>query len=345
MLRFYRFCCLALLFLGLPAVAQANAPAPVEWSLQLQGDVLTLDAKTKATQAPAQRANVTPAFLEVSFPKAKLTGAAFSKAIDRGLVQKVQTLQDGENVLLRVYFLNKPKANLAKTASGYRYTVRMSEPATAPSTAAKPATPTAAKPATTPSAAARPATEQPPTAAKTPAQTESTSTASTPLIQTTAPAAGSDPRAIISVVFQDKPLAEAIAEMASKAGFTPQLDPKLSGVVNLSLSEVPFEEALAALLQPYGDSVSATVSGSTITVSKTSSASAPTTSANPNSGPVVLEYYPFSTKDARKMMEAAMKAIPELSYRVDPVLNILLVQGPREEVVRLGELLKPMFNK
>lgn len=335
MLRIYRFCCLALLLLAGPALAQT----PVEWSFQVQGDLLTLDAKTKAAQ-PAQRASSSPAFLEVSFPKAKLAGSAISKAVDKGLIQKVQTAQDGENVVLRVFVLTKPRANLTKTSTGYRYTIRMSEPATA-STAAKPA---ASKPAAKPPAAPPPAASKP---------QESTAPASPPRVVTaptveTAPpaptAGGRNPRTPISVVFKDKPLAEAISEMASRAGYTAQLDPKLSGVVNLSLSEVPFEEALQALLQPYGDAVSADIGSTSITVSKTSTAA---TSAQPSTptGPVVLEYYPFSTKDAKKMMDAAMKAIPELSYRVDPVLNILLVQGPREDVVRLGELLKPMFNK
>lgn len=152
-----------------------------------------------------------------------------------------------------------------------------------------------------------------------------------------------DPKTPVTVVFKDKPLAEAIKELAGKAGYTAQLDPKLSGVVNLSLSDVPFDEALMMLLEPYGDDVTADIGYTTITVAK-AGASATQPPAVP-AGPLVSEYYPFSTKDAQKMMDAAMKAIPELSYRVDPVLNILLVQGPREDVVRLGELLKSMSNK
>jgi hypothetical protein len=319
---------LAFLFWGGSA---ALAQSPVEWSVQLQGDVLNIDAKTTATQ-PAQRLNSSPAFLEIAFPKAKLAGAALSKAVDKGLVQKVQTLQDGESAVVRIFVLSKPKANLAKTATGYRYSIRMSEPAGSPSAAkapvAKPATAKAPKP---PAVATQPRVIEPPVAA-------------TPPSATPPPASGNKgPKTPVTVVFKDKPLTEAIKELADKAGYTAQLDPKLSGVVNLSISDVPFEDALMMLLEPYGDTVTADIGYTSITVAK-ASATATQPPAAP-AGPLVSEYYPFSTKDAQKMMDAAMKAIPELSYRVDPVLNILLVQGPREDVVRLGELLKSMSNK
>jgi hypothetical protein len=338
----------------------ALAQAPVEWSVQLQGDVLIIDAKTAAAQ-PAQRASAAPAYLEVAFPKAKLAGAAVNKPIDRGLVQKVQTLQDGDNALVRVFVLTKPKATLTKTATGYRYAIRMSEPAGSPSASAPKApvkppatssqpraatppptkTPPAATtppPAKTPPVATAPPAATPPVAA-TPPQAKTPVVAATPPM--TSPASGRDPNVPISVVFQNKPLLEAIKELADKAGYTAQLDPKLNGVVNLSLSDVPFVDALSMLLEPFGDGVRADVGISTITVAKVDSTPPPAATA----GPLVSEYYPFSTKDAQKMMDAAKKAIPELSYRVDPVLNILLVQGPREDVVRLGELLKSMSNK
>ena len=147
-------------------------------------------------------------------------------------------------------------------------------------------------------------------------------------------------------IFANKPRTEAISELAQKAGYKAQIDPKISGTVNLSFSEIPFEDALSLLLEPLGESVTSEIGSTTIIVSKVATASAGTSgSSSEAEGPIVFEYYPFSGKDAQKMMEAAKKAVPSLSYKVDPVLNILLVSGPREDVERLGQLLKPMSQK
>ncbi len=310
--------------------------------MQLKGDVLNLDAKTTSGQ-PVQRASASPAYLEVSFPKAKLASSPLSKAVDKGLVQKIQTLQEGDTAILRIYVLSKPKASLTKTQTGYRYSVRMSEPAGSPSATSKPSAakpPESAKPAT-PAVTTQPRIVPTTSATASSATTSSATTSSGPAASTRE--GGGNPKTLISVVFKDEPLARAIESLAGRAGYGAQIDPKLSGVVNLSLSEVPFDEALMMLLQPYGEAVKADIGYTTITVARAESPAAATPAAS--SGPLVLEYYPFETKDAKKMMDAAMKAIPELSYRVDPVLNILLVQGPRDQVMRLGELLKPMFNK
>lgn len=355
MLRICRLVCLACLLTGTSAWAQqgASSSTTVEWAITLQGETILIDAKTNATQAPAQRGNSSPDYLEVSFPKARISSGTGSRAIDKGLVQRVQTVQDGENATVRVFYLSKPKTSLTKTATGYRYTVRMSEPATPPSAARPAASPppqratqpvVAPKTAETKPASAPPQTTPPAQAATPPASAtvQPVTQPSTPVVvnpRISTPQSG--PQTPINVVFKDKPLLDAIREIAGKAGYSTQLDPKLSGVVNLSLSEVPFEQALAMLLQPYGDAVSANIGSSSVTVVKNSPNPEP---ATPSSS-IVSEYYPFSTKDAAKMMEAARKAVPELDYKVDPVLNILMVQGPREDVVRLGEILRSMSNK
>ncbi len=351
--------------------------------MQVSGDTLHIDAKTAAGQ-PAQRLNASPSFLELTFPKAKQAGNSVNKAIDRGLVQKVQTTNDGQTVSIRVFVVSKPKATLTKTADGYRYSIRMSEPAgVTPVAAAKPTA--VAKPAantTKPNSPwtikTNPDSEEAPVATKPVAPTskpaaqpaQPAAQASKPVTQPAQPAAqaskpvtqpaqpvaqppvataspsGRDPRQLITVVFQNRPIGDALTELALQAGYTAQIDPALSGAVNLSLSEVPFEDALGLLLEPYGNTVTSTVGPQSITVKKRAAATPTVSSAGSNQiEGIVQEYYPFSNKDAQKMMDAASKAVPELTYRVDPVLNVLLVQGPREHVVRLGELLKKMSTK
>ncbi len=346
MLRFFRFWCLCCLVLASPIWAQASAPSPVEWSVQISGDTLNIEAKTAAPQ-PTQRLNGSPSFLELTFPKAKMASSGLTKAVDRGLVQKVQTIQDGQGTSVRIFVMSKPKATLTKTADGYRYSIRMSEPAAPASASAKPAKPAANKP---PAPVAQPqppvAQPQPPVAQPQPpvAQPQPPVAQPQPPVATTAPS-GRDTRQPITIVFQNKPIGEALAELAHQAGYTAQLDPALSGVVNLSLSDVPFEDALTLLLEPYGASVTSSIGSQSITVRKVAATAPAAPSASTTSEGVVLEYYPFSTKDAQKMMDAVSKAVPELTYQVDPTLNVLLVQGPREHVLRLGELLKKMSSK
>ena len=351
MLRFFRFWCFLFLALG-PAWAQAVPP--VEWSVQISGDTLTIDAKTAAPQ-PAQRLNGSPTYLELSFPKAKLAGSALSKAVDRGLIQKVQTSQEGQGTSVKIFVLSKPKATLTKTGEGYRYSIKMSEIAGSTPVASKPAAETKPEP---PVAQPQPpvAKPEPPVAQPKPPVAKP----EPPVAQPKPPAAKPEPpqvataspsndkaRKPITVVFQNKPIGEAVRELATLAGYTAQLDPALSGVVNLSLSDVPFEDALTLLLEPYGSSISTTVGSDSISVRKVASStpsSSPSTATSAGED-IVFEYYPFTTKDAQKVMDATSKAVPELTYRVDPTLNILLVQGPREHVVRLGELLKKMSSK
>lgn len=336
----------------------------------MSGDTLIIDAKTTAS-SPSQRMNGSPSYLEVSFPKAKMSGSALSQAVDRGLVQRVQTLQDGQNTSVRVFILSKPKATLSKTADGYRYAVQMSELAGAPAAAeraapasserkpapaaseTKPAPaasqPQAASQPTQPVAAQPPAIKpQPPVAQPRPpvaqppaAQPQPPVAQPRPSVASSAPSAN---RQLITVVFQNKPIAEALSELARQAGYSAQVDPSLSGAVNLSLTDVPFEDALNLLLEPYGSSVTSSVAGQSLSVRKVAAAPSTPVQSAPSQD-VVFEYYPFSNKDAQKMMDAASKAIPELTYRVDPTLNVLLVQGPREHVIRLGELLKKMSTK
>lgn len=334
----------------LPAAAQtvvAKTTPHVDWGLSIHGDLLFLDAKT-AADSPQLRFNAEDGYLEMSFPQAKISNQASTKAIDKGLLRKVQFLQTATSTAARAYVVSKPKSQITKTAGGYRLTIKMSEPALAPerkpdtasnqsadhdradvktklpapssaTTKPSPIT-TSATPSTKPSVS--PATEKP--------QAVPTSTQAN--------------RHLITAVFKNTPLVDALAELAKKAGYTAQIDPQLSGSVSLSLSEVPFSEALAMLLEPYGQGVTSQLLGTSLTISK--AVLAPPSSASPSTlEPIVYDYYPLQGKSAEKMMDALEKAVPEVSYRIDPVLNILLVAGPRQEVMKVGDFLKAMSKK
>ena len=78
------------------------------------------------------------------------------------------------------------------------------------------------------------------------------------------------------------------------------------------------------------------------TTSKPATQPAATTAAAPKT---VREYFPFSKKSASKAMEAARLAFPNLSYAVDPALNILMVEGSPGDIAQLEKFLRAQSPK
>jgi hypothetical protein len=59
----------------------------------------------------------------------------------------------------------------------------------------------------------------------------------------------------------------------------------------------------------------------------------------------VREYFPFKNKSAEKAMKAAQLAFPNVSYVVDPVLNVLMVEGTPQEIEELEKFLRAQSPK
>lgn len=74
---------------------------------------------------------------------------------------------------------------------------------------------------------------------------------------------------------------------------------------------------------------------------QTRTVAAPVTS----SPQMVREYFPFKTKSAEKAMKAAQLAFPNVSYVVDPVLNVLLVEGTPQDIQQLEKFLRAQSPK
>lgn len=370
------FSALALLvmFTAIPALSQA----PVEVNVSLKGDLLLLDASTKGAE-PSLRMNPEPAYLELTFPNSKLSGNAFSKAIDKGLIQKVVTGESSGNATARIFVLSKPKASLSKTESGFRYTIRVNDMAGAPkrvepttsTSAPAPATapvavkpvetpkPAPAKPAAKPPASQNPAASPPPASQK-PAVSPPPSTATKPQMK--------GPSAPVTVVFNNTPLNKAVAQMAVQAGLKSTVDTTLTGTVTRSFTGIPFETALRNVLEPFGDGVETTYANDNVTVrpkvsaagsskSPTPPAASPTRPpvatppvASPEPPPtatarVVREYFPFKSKSAEKAKQAAQLAFPNITYLVDPILNVLMVEGSAQEIDELEKFLRAQSPK
>ena len=261
--------CVTLLLSSAAAFAQ-----PVDVKVNVKGDTLYVDANTAAAE-PQQRMNPDPAFLELSFPKGALSGA-FTKPIDKGLIQKVVTSQDEQGAVVRVYVVSKPKTQLTKTDTGYRYTLKLSEVANAPARTAT-ATPAPA-PAEKPAPAVKPVPAEKPAPVEKPVAT--------------------------------KPVEKPVTKPAPPTAPTPPAT------------------------QP-----TATKPVETRTVTP-SPATSPVASAK-----LVREYFPFKNKSAEKAMAAAQLAFPNVTYVVDPVLNILMVEGTPQDLEQLEKFLRAQSPK
>ena len=60
---------------------------------------------------------------------------------------------------------------------------------------------------------------------------------------------------------------------------------------------------------------------------------------------IVREYFPFKERAAEKALNAAQLAFPDLVYKLDPVLNILMVEGTAEQVAQLEKFLRAQSPK
>ena len=338
----------------MPALSQA----PVEVNVSLKGDLLLVDAKTKGPE-PNLRMNPDPAYLELTFPNSKLSGGGFSKAIDKGLIQKVVTTESGGNVSARIFVLSKPKASLSKIESGFRYTIRVNDMAGAPqrvetttsSSPPGPATPAVAvKPVETP----KPPVETPKPPVETPKPP--VENPKPPVTPPTEKPRVTGPSAPVTVVFDNTPLSKAVAQMAVQAGLKSTVDASLTGTVTRSFTAIPFETALRSILEPLGDGVETTYANDNVTVRQKASAVVPP--KDPKVPPVakpdpptaaasqrVREYFPFKSRSAEKAKQAAELAFPNLTYLVDPVLNVLMVEGSRQDIDELEKFLRAQSPK
>lgn len=341
-------CLLSAMAFSLLLLTPAWAEPDVTFKVSIKGDTLVVETTGK-TSEPAARMNPDPSFLELAFPDAKMASKAFSKTIDKGLVRKVVTSEQNGTSLARIYVLSKPQTTLQQTADGYKYVIHLRDLAKAQTPVAN--TPSTAKPSSPPPAVAASRKPQPPTVA---------TTAPVQAARPTAPTSGR--KSLVNAVFKNTPLDQALSTLAKQAKVELRLDPTVAGSVNTAFQNVPLDQAVDKLLAVFGPSVSTTYEGQYLVVRRqpsqtptsTTSTAPPPTAAPPtvsSAAPTTSEtgqsseYFPFKDKDATKMMEAAQKAVPGLRYSVDPLLNILLVEGSPEEIERLNQLIRAMSPK
>ncbi len=327
----------------------ALAEPSVQVKVTVKGETLIIDALTQRPQPePKVRTNRSPKFLEVALPRTVLK-TKFTKVIDKGLIQKVQTLESDGTTLARVYFLSEPKAKLSAIEGGYRYTVQLNSMAATAGARPAASSQTNDKPQTR-VLTNKPAGKQPvKVLTNKPAGTQPvtvlTNKPANRTVASNAPAkpsvSGDTVTKPVTLVFKNAPLTDALAELAQKAGLKAAIDPSLRGVINLSLSDIPFNEALKLLVEPLGDSVEARVSGGTVYVARTKEQPV----AKAPSGPVVVEYFPFESKSVDTWLNVAQKTVPGLNYYVDSELNLLIAEGSAADIQKLSSMLRAQSKK
>lgn len=331
-----------LLLLGLPALA---APATVD--VTKKSDFIVVKVNAEAT--PKQRMSQDPRFLELAFPNTKLETAKKSIAIDKGLISRVEWEQQGSTAVVRVYVLSKPKSTLTSKGKEHIYTVSTVVMASAPVRTAKTdttpppktdppkSTPSETPPATTPPKSTPPKSTPPKT----------TPPATPPATLPTRPISSSsvaDKK--VTVMMSNVTQEEALEAIAKQVGLKADIQ-GVTGHTTISLTEIPLQEAVETVLGPAKKDYIYQVVGDTLKVSARNpgvkSSTPPVTSVG--SDKVARDYFPFKDRPARDVMDAAQKAVPNLTYYVDDRLNILIAEGKASDLERLSRILAPLSSK
>ena len=267
----------------------ASAQQPLKAEVKVKGDILYVEIETRGGE-PQIRMNPDPSFLELNFANTRLENPK-SETIDKGLIQKVVTVQNEQSGLVRVYVLSKPKASLQKTETGYRYNVRLRDLATAPTR-------------TNSAVASKPAEAQ------------------------TKPAVQTKPVEQAKPVEQTKPVAQPQTKPAATA--QPEVKPVAAQPAVKPVTETKPVTQPRTVEKP---------------VEKPAPPSQPTVASAPPVKKLVREYFPYQKKDAMRAKTAAELAFPNVTYIVDPLLNVLLVEGTPEDIAQLEKFLRAQSPK
>ncbi len=289
-----------------------------------------IDVVVNTTQAVKPNLRMEPGnrFLEVSFPNTRVA-AKQTVAVDKGLIRKVTTTQNGSTALVRVYVLSKPKASL-NTSGGKKHIYSVSTVTMANAPTRKPET-----------VAARPIERRPvqPVKPVEPVQPEKTEPPQKP---TSSPALSGKK---VSLTVSNAATSEVLESIAKQAGLKPSISEAVTGDTSVSLIDIPIEIAVETVLGAAKDDFRYEVTATELKVvalRPNNTASVPSVE---NDGPLVHEYFPFRDKNAREMMEAVRKVVPNVNYQVDDRLNVLLASGTQGDIDRLVKLLQSFSQK
>ncbi|MBI3925576.1 MAG: hypothetical protein HY319_08555 [Armatimonadetes bacterium] len=241
-------------------------------------------------------------------------------------------------------------------------------PAGRPAATSAAAKPAAASPRTSPGAApaaaaaprtgpaAAPATVEPGPAPAEPAASPIQAEPAAPAASETRPAApapGSTPRSAVaqktvSVTYQGGDLRGALQALAKAAGLQADIHPTVQGAVTASFTEIPLNLAVTDLLGQSAELYLYEITDTQLKVYPHQGSSEPvatSASSTASSDQVARDYFPLRAQSAKELADAARKAVPSLTYRVDERLNIIIAEGSPEDLQRLRAILQAVSEK
>lgn len=311
-----------------------------------------------------------PKRLRLSLPGASLEGKPEKMALDKGVVQWLETTSDGNGVFVDLAAGSAPKnsANIDAGRQHIVWTVLCTEmssneqvPSLSPggevaSAAKGESNPKVVRPkqpkvGSQPKVAAQPKVQSEPAARPTksekdpvsvnPASNSATTTLANPVQSTTA--AGK-----VITFTANGDLRPVLESLAAQAGLKAEIDSNVSGNVYQGFREVPLNKIVSTILGQQSTLYDYSITDTTLKVTAPAGAGktiqlSPTAATPAGSG--TSEYFPIRDKVAAEILDAVRKQVPSLTYTLDERLNQILVEGDAQEIERLRKLLQAVTNK
>ena len=293
-----------------------------------------------------QRWKEGPHRFEVVVPKTEV--ARLSKAIDRGVLQKIETDSSGDSALLRVIASGDPKMSWSASADRKVWTLSISTvdiasgkvPALPGGSLAS--APVVSKPPARPT--------PPPVSVRPPAPRAAENVATAPPQPQPQPQPQAQPQRLdqrpITVSLQNKDLAVAIQEMARAAGLEAEVGPGVEGPVSVSFREVPLGLALTNLLGKQTKLIEYRIEGNKLKVFTDDQGGATLPAAPIRSGPTVSDYFPIvNEKKVAEVAQLVKRTVTQVDVHSDELLNVLFVEGAAADLAKVRELLQNVVVK
>lgn len=359
---------------------QTSSNQVVDVSLRKLGDKIEITVEgNSALSEPTWKWTGSPKRLRLSFKNTKLAYKAARMPLDVGVLQWVETIEDGGNLYIDLAASSAPKnsADINNSKTTLHWTISCNEmsssealpklsqgvesapktaaakppkiqPQSKPAVAKTPATVAHATPSpqpkSTPEPASTPKTVTPPVATNPPVNNTPP-----PVKTSTANPSSAKPADKIMTFTANGSLKQVLETLAQNAGLKAEIDPAVDGTVTQGYKDMPLNRIVSSILGQQPVLYEYKLTDTTLTVSAPAGGTGGVSVVTPQNtgGNRILksEYFPIRDKRAVDLMEVVRKAVPGPSYTLDERLNQILVEGEPAEIERVRKLLQAVGSK
>ncbi len=364
--------------------AQSASSQVVDVSLRKLGDKIEITVEgSAALNEPNWKWTGSPKRLRLSFKNTKLAYKAARMPLDVGVLQWIETIEDGGNLYIDLAASSAPKnsADINNSKTTLHWTISCNEmsssealpklsqgvesapkaaaskppkiqPQIKPTVAKTPATVASAKPSPQPKSTPEPASTPkaaappvvPPVATKPPVNNTPA-----PVKTPAANPPSAKPADKIMTFTANGSLKQVLETLAQNAGLKAEIDPAVDGSVTQGYKDMPLNRIVSSILGQQPVLYEYKLTDTTLTVSAPSGGTGGVSVVTPQSGVgnriLKSEYFPIRDKRAVDLMEVVRKAVPGPSYTLDERLNQILVEGEPAEIERVRKLLQAVGSK